>query len=400
MKKLLIMLLAVCLMLSGCMSGSYFSVQPNQANHTSGDQQAVAVSTYFELQAALTEMVAKGAQKGTFIVGAMGQEQVERNMRQAEAYVTQKDPVGAYAVEEISYELGQTGAVPALAVKITYSRTREEILRIPQVTGMEQAVERIYDCLDSCGSGVVVLVDGYEELDFVQLVQDYADQYPDKVMEIPEIAAAAYPQSGKERVMELKFTYQNNRENLRKMQNQVESVFASAELYVSGDSSEKEKLGQLFSFLTQRFDYQFETSITAPYSLLCHGVGDSKAFAVSYAAMCRRAGLECLVVSGTRDAEAWFWNIVLDGDTYYHVDLLDSLEQGSFQERLDEEMQGYVWDYSAYPACVPAAPLEATEPVDAAATQPEVSQETTLEPEETDPPVQEQTTPPDAIAEE
>ena len=97
----------------------------------------------------------------------------------------------------------------------------------------------------------------------------------------------------------------------------------------------------------ERFDYTLETSITPAYSLLGHGVGDSKAFATVYAAMCRRADLECLVITGTRDGEPWTWNMVCDDGTYYHLDLLSS--HRGFQELTDNEMEGYVWDYSAYP---------------------------------------------------
>ena len=100
----------------------------------------------------------------------------------------------------------------------------------------------------------------------------------------------------------------------------------------------------------ERFNYKVETSITPAYSLLCHGVGDSEAFATVFAAMCRNAGLECHTVSGTRAGEAWFWNMIREGDVYYHVDLLQSKAAGQLQRWTDDQMQGYVWDYSAYPA--------------------------------------------------
>lgn len=55
---------------------------------------------------------------------------------------------------------------------------------------------------------------------------------------------------------------------------------------------------------------------------------------------------------------------------YYHVDPAASLLGGDFRELRDEEMEGYVWDYSEYPACVgheappePAAETETTAPV-------------------------------------
>ena len=101
----------------------------------------------------------------------------------------------------------------------------------------------------------------------------------------------------------------------------------------------------------ERFDYQTETSVTPAYSLLQHGVGDSRAFATVYAAMCRKAGLECLVVTGTRSGEPWAWNMIKLGSAYQHVDLLKCSAGGGFRETADREMDGYVWDYSGYPEC-------------------------------------------------
>ena len=157
--------------------------------------------------------------------------------------------------------------------------------------------------------------------------------------------------NGKSRVVEISFSYQNSRESLKQMQSQVQPIFDAASLYVSSATQDRQKFSQLYGFLMERFDYELETSITPAYSLLCHGVGDSRAFALAYAAMCRNAGLDCRVVTGTRNGEPWTWNMVLDGNSYYHVDLIRANAQGSFSEMTDSEMTGYVWDYSAYPEC-------------------------------------------------
>ena len=168
---------------------------------------------------------------------------------------------------------------------------------------------------------------------------------------MPDVSVGIYPENGTRRVVELKFTYQTSRDALRSMQGQVRPIFDAAVLYVSGDGEDREKLNQLYAFLMERFNYQYETSITPVYSLLRHGVGDSMAFAVVYAAMCRNAGLDCQIVSGTRDADAWYWNIVRIGERCYHVDLLESYALGGLQTWDDDQMEGYVWDYFAYPAC-------------------------------------------------
>ena len=112
----------------------------------------------------------------------------------------------------------------------------------------------------------------------------------------------------------------------------------------------------------ERTDYQLETSITPAYSLLRHGVGDSKAFAMIYSAMCREAGLECRVVTGSRDGEPWVWNLICTDGVYYHVDLLRSLSAGRLQRMTEEDMRGYVWGYTAYPDAGPAYQEEPTQP--------------------------------------
>ena len=190
----------------------------------------------------------------------------------------------------------------------------------------------------------------------VQIVQDYASTHPQDVMETPQVTEEVYG-IGHSRVLELTFSYQSGRDALRSMQSQVKPVFDSAVLYVSGEGAQGQKFSQLYAFLMERFDYKIETSITPAYSLLRHGVGDSRAFATVYAAMCRDAGLECIVVTGTRSGEPRTWNMICEDGFYWHVDLLRCNEDGRFLKALDADMEGYVWDYSAYPSC-DNAPVE------------------------------------------
>ena len=151
------------------------------------------------------------------------------------------------------------------------------------------------------------------------------------------------------------------RSNLRQMQSQVQPIFNSAVQYAKG-GTDYQKLQRLYSFLMERFsEYQIKTSITPSYSLLHHGVGDSRTFAIVYAQMCRMAGVNSQVVTGTLQGEPWYWNLVESDGTFYHVDLLRSHEENGFRLLTDEQMAEYVWDYSAYPACVGAVQEETTE---------------------------------------
>lgn len=366
MKKLLMVcLFAALLCLTGCfswMDGAYSKVTPYRGQTSQEDQQMLSASSYSELRSALVEMAEAGRETALIAVPELEQERIPYYMDQIKRHVMEETPIGAYAVDDITYELGTSSGQSALAVDITYNHNRAEIRRIKECDGMAAASEYISQALNNCDAGVVLLVEGFVEIDFAQQVQDYADAYPEYVMELPQVTVNVFPEQGTVRLVELNFSYQTSRESLREMQSRVWPLFESAELYVSGDGTAEEKFSQLYAFLMERSTYEVQTSITPSYSLLHHSVGDSKAFAVVYAAMCRRAGLECMVVSGTMDGEPRFWNIIDQDGVYYHLDLLRSSDRGQMTCLSDGDMQGYVWDYSAYPAC--GLPQESTEPTE------------------------------------
>ncbi|MEE1036015.1 MAG: transglutaminase-like domain-containing protein [Oscillospiraceae bacterium] len=362
--RILYLTVFLCLLLTGCswFDGSYVHVTPHREQGSSSQGEAVSASNYSQLLSVLEGMVSSGTESGVINVANYDRDMVEVNMTAAVQYVRNRYPVGAYAVEQMEFEVGTNSGKPAIAVNVTYRHSRIEIQRIQKVETMEEAEIIIGEALKSYDAAVVLQVQEFQEMDFSQLVKDFAEEQPESIMETPQVTAGIYG-SGTARVVELAFTYQNSRDQLRQMQSQVQPVFDSAALYVSGDGSDNQKYSQLYAFLMERFDYKQETSITPAYSLLRHGVGDSRAFAVVYASMCRRAGLECRIVTGTRNGEPWTWNMVRDGELYFHVDLLRSSLSGGFREYTDGEMGGYVWDYSNYPACnLPYVPLETETP--------------------------------------
>lgn len=392
-KSLLLLLLSFSLLLAGCgwMDGRYVSVVRHQEPQQGQQEEFVMAASYMDLIRALVDLVEEGEESGVINLSDYPLDSVKGGMDMAIRYVMETDPIGAYAVQEVSYEEGTNNGLRAVAVSIRYRRSAVEIQRIREVEGMTEASAVVLEALLTFEPNVVMMIDKYSQMDFVQLVYDYAEAHPQSIMETPQVTVGIYGAESV-KVVELTFTYQTSRDALRQMQKQVEPVFEAASLYVGGGSTERQKLSQLYAFLMERSDYKLETSITPAYSLLHHGVGDSRAFAVVFAAMCRGAGLECMTVTGTHAGEPRTWNIVLDNSHYYHVDLLRCHEEGRFREYTDVEMDGYVWDYSAYPQCpavyMPAeekaetepagatAPAETVEPEAPETTAPEVGGET------------------------
>lgn len=389
MRRLAAAALAFCLLFTGCgwLEGSYASVTPHRQHSGGNDSQVVVVENYLQIRNALENMVSNGTESSVISVADFQQDQLRDSMDMAVRYVKTSFPIGAWAVEELTYEVGAIGEDSAVAVEILYRHERSEIQKIQQVPDMEQARQLITDALSSYETGLVLLVEDYRSMDIQQLVEDFAKSNPGDLMEVPEVTAQLYPDTGRTRVLELKFSFQSSRDSLRTMQEVVRRIFDSAALYVSRDVQDSQKLSQLYSFLMERSEYQIKTSITPAYSLLNHGVGDSSAFAVVYAEMCQRAGLECHVVVGTRNGEPWCWNIVRDDGYYYHVDLLASLALGKLTPMTDENMSDYVWDYSAYPACTGKPPEEPTAPPQTPPPETTAPPQETTAPEETAPPV-------------
>ena len=364
-RKLFALFLILSMLLSGCawLDGSYVHVTPHPAGGGGNQGEALSAENYSELLGILKDMVAAGKNGCVIYTGDFDGDAMNRGLKMAGDYIRVTDPIGAYAVEDITFEQGASSGKPAVAVSITYRRTSAEIQRILRLTDTDAAQPLVQKALQNCDSRLVMLIEEYRQTDFDQLVQNLALAYPESVMETPQTVETVYGK-GSSRVVELSFTYENSRDNLRQMQTQVRPVFDSAALYVSGDGADSQKFGQLYAFLMERFEYKLETSITPAYSLLRHGVGDSRAFATVYAAMCRMAGLECRIVTGTRQGEPWTWNLVWDNGKPYHVDLLACSAVGAYRERTDEEMQGYVWDYSAYPESVRSVPENTENPTE------------------------------------
>ena len=353
MKRFLAVVLCLFMVLSltGCdfwMNGNYSKVVPHDMQEEITPSDKLEAYSYGELKDAMVGLVLQGAQEGVIYYPKEDSRTLASYMDVVSRYIMNEHPVGAYAVSSIEHEIGTNGGVQAVAVTISYARSIAQIRNLQSVEGMAEAKELINGALEKYEPSVVFFTQTHDDTDLVQYVRDYVDANPDVCMELPLVSVMTYPEFGVTRVVELVFSYQTSRDTLRSMQQDVAPVFESAELYVSGNAGKWEKYAQLYSFLMERHNYTLQTSITPAYSLLRHGVGDSKAFAVVYATMCRRAGLSCDVVSGTKDSESYTWNVIRDENTYYFVDLLYCSQNGRFLPRLASEMDGYVWDYDQY----------------------------------------------------
>lgn len=351
MRKNVALLICLCLLLSGCSfwsDGSYSSVKPHEEPANQTEKPAVKVADYEDLTAALVSLLESGAENGVLSMKYEDEETARADMNRAIDDICQTNPFAVYGVENMSYTLNAGSGRHMASVQISYLPSRVRANEIQRVQTPADAQKIIVQCLNNCDAGVVLYLENPEQADYTQMVADYALAYPQKVMEAPEVTVSLYPKQGQTQIVEIKFFYQTSRALLRTFQNQVATVFASASQHVAGNWTAAQKAERLYTFLMDRYEYNVQTSITPAYSLLMHGVGDSRAFAAVYHAICRQANLDSYVVTGTRDGAPWVWNAVqIDGE-YYYIDLLRCDESDGFHLYTQAEMTNYVWDYSAY----------------------------------------------------
>ena len=125
------------------------------------------------------------------------------------------------------------------------------------------------------------------------------------------------------------------------------------------------------------------------YSLLCENTAHSLSFASVFQSQCNAAVLRCQMVSGTRQGETHYWNLIYLGDECYYVDLQRALEHHTIDLTLlyEEDLlaEGYEWNREDYPEC--QRPVEQTEPTtEPVPTEPTVPTESTHEPVSTEEP--------------
>lgn len=379
-KRTIVIWLWAVLLLTGCTGWaeeSYTSVTPHveaYASKTTADSESV--KNYEELFALLLRLVEGHVNQASMDVSQYP-DTLEKDMEQAVSQAKAEDPLTAYAVDSVQADVAEVGARRVASVKINYRRAENQVREIQVAWGVNGVKDKLWEALRNAEPRLLLRFNGYQAMDFNQLVKNYYEEHLDVVMECPRVVVTSYPETGSVRILEITFQYTQDQEALQEMQKGVQIILSSAAGYVRDQTSQEVKAQRLLSFLTPLVNQEGSTS-TPVYSLLCEGTGDSQSVATVYRLLCTQAGLECHVVAGTRDDEPWYWNILLLDEEYCHVDLMADLQTGELTRRYDPEMSGYSWDIKDYPACpVPEPP--ATEPTEGEELPPEPTPEPTEE---------------------
>lgn len=207
---------AVCvLLLSGCDSllhRSYSSVSAHTQFTNSGtSSDSLRAEAYPDLVSAILHLVSEGTATGVIkldhYTGVPG-----TDLENACLEVTQEDPLGAYAVDYIKYDLERVlTSYYEARVEITYRRTPQQIDSIVSVTSSNAIQDELTQALMQQRTEVILKVDYFDESETAATIRQLAQTiYRDLAQTeegMPEIQVNLYPDSGQQRVVEILMTY-------------------------------------------------------------------------------------------------------------------------------------------------------------------------------------------------
>lgn len=293
-----------CLLLLGLLAGlsacgaddSYLSVRPHvepsiPATETPQQEEPPTAGNRSELRGAMLSFVRNWTEQGEIRISGYSGD-LSADLTETVRYITQEDPIGAYAVDYADAELRGDAQTGIVEVSIVFRRSAAEIDAIVTVSGVNGAHAKIRQALANFDAALTLRIRSYEDADFSGYIRTYCLEHPDSAMALPEVSAAVYPETGETRILELHFTYSQPRDTLRSMQAAVNTILDSAAAYVESGTTPRRCAELLARFLLTRFTYTTaeETPDMPAYDLLSSGRAHSLSFASVFYAECTRAG--------------------------------------------------------------------------------------------------------------
>lgn len=216
MKRTFCFLLLAALLLSGCSSmleRSYASVTPHrQFSDEKENPSILRAETYQGLVSALLYLVGKGEEGGVIrlyqYVSVTGS--AASDVDAACLEVSQEDPLGAYAVDYIKYDVEQSASYYQIAVTLAYTRTREEIRSVISVTGSSAIQRELLTILPNRPDQAVFRISYFTQEDSAESVRQAVENACAQIENLPpleDIQVQLYPDSGQQRLAEIRFTW-------------------------------------------------------------------------------------------------------------------------------------------------------------------------------------------------
>ncbi|MBR5314765.1 MAG: hypothetical protein IKU45_05085 [Clostridia bacterium] len=116
--------------------------------------------------------------------------------------------------------------------------------------------------------------------------------------------------------------------DINNMKMEIEAVSAAGVAYATDDMTDFEKAVAIHDFLTKHCTYAGTTenpenipsTAHTAYGALINKLAYCDGYSAAYKILLNRCGIECIIVEGKTDIEPHLWNVVKQGNDYFHID--------------------------------------------------------------------------------
>ena len=356
--RLTALVLALCLALGGCsrlLNREYVDVTPHNAAPTAeGDPSVLRAESYQELVNALSYFINAGTETGSVRL-YLQSEEAEQDMEEAIREVTQEDPLGAYAVEFIRYNLTPVVTYLDAEIRITYRRTPEQVAAIANVNGATAIRGELEKALENFAPELALRISYFDrdEAYIRRLCKEAFCSDPGSALDMPALIVAIYPDSGRQRIVEVLMNYHLEEEELERRRTELsEEADRLAEELRPLSDDRNALLLQAATSLVERGGYAEGIGSTAYHALL-EGGADSQGLALAMSLLCERLEIGCYVADGTVNGAEHCWNVVRTDGGWMHLDLTVPWPEEGLPFYTDTQLTetGYTWESEFLPRC-------------------------------------------------
>ena len=167
MRRACLLLLLLCLVaLPGCVPESYLLVTPHNSQRGENSD-VITVENYAAMRSNLVQQVDRHAEQVSMVTYSYAGD-VEQDLQRALDYIQSSYPMGAYALEDATYEIVQVASFYQLQLQLTYSHSAWEMEQITQVR-MENLENTIGKAITAGRGRQTLMISGFSNVDFAAM---------------------------------------------------------------------------------------------------------------------------------------------------------------------------------------------------------------------------------------
>ncbi len=349
MKRILFclsLIAALLVSLSGCapiLGRTYSAETPHISNAGGTADDALSADSFESLVGALLSCIARH-EESCSIQLVWPEEDPTELIRDACREITETEPLGIYAVEDISFDVVRIVSYYEAAFTVSYLRSEEEMGTLRSAVGTYGVRQALSESLAAFRTTLTLNTTYYtgDRAAVEALVRQVYEEQPMSALGLQSVTVEFYPEEGSNRILVLAFDYGLDPEVLADRQAELRAQVRA----VTAEGSTTEKARALCQNLYESASYAAPEGAppfcASAWDALCGGAGSDESFALAFACLCRMQGVECAVVRGSRGGIPWVWNSVRDADgTLYCVDT----SRGVGPETENQfKSAGYAWE--------------------------------------------------------